>query len=366
MRDSFRSLTLAFWLVSVSVVAAEYKWTEVTKAAAFCQRDGAGAATYRGKMWLLGGWGDDPEGGPRHVGFNDVWNTTDGLRWTQIRPHTLSGTGVWEGRHCGGYVVFADQMWIVGGDPLLKHYQNDVWNSTDGIAWQQATANAPWGQRNLHVTMVHDGKIWVMGGQTVPQFVPDVPEAFYNDVWSSTDGVNWTQVTSHAPWSPRGMIQGSVEFNGRMWLLGGGTYDTPAHPTRLFYNEVWSSADGVQWRKDADAPWAPRQYHSVAVFDNKMWVMAGGNLSTPGYNRNDVWYSSDGANWTELPNTPWPTRHAGTAFVHDGHLWMVAGSHPGSTPIHDVWRLARDDNSPCMDKTAATNRESSRDKNFAP
>jgi hypothetical protein len=103
----------------------------------------------------------------------------------------------------------------------------------------------------------------------------------------------------------------------------------------------------------------------VAVFDNKMWVMAGGNLSTPGYNRNDVWYSSDGANWTELPNTPWPTRHAGTVFVHDGHLWMVAGSHPGSTPIHDVWRLARDDNSPCRDKTAATNRESSRDKNFA-
>ena len=218
---------------------------------------------------------------------------------------------------------------------------NDVWNSTDGIAWQQATANAPWGQRNLHVTMVHDGKIWVMGGQTVPQFVPDVPEAFYNDVWNSTDGVNWTQVTAHAPWSPRGMIQGSVEFNGRVWLLGGGTYDTPAHPTRLFYNEVWSSADGVQWRKDAIAPWAPRQYHSVAVFDNKMWVMAGGNRSTPGYNRNDVWYSSDGVDWTELPNTPWPTRHAGTAFVHDGHLWMVAGSHPGSTPINDVWRLDR-------------------------
>ena len=42
---------------------------------------------------------------------------------------------------------------------------------------------------------------------------------------------------------------------------------------------------------------------------------------------------------TELPDTPWPTRHAGTAFVYDGHLWMVAGSHPGSTPIHDVWRL---------------------------
>jgi hypothetical protein len=135
------------------------------------------------------------------------------------------------------------------------------------------------------------------------------------------------------------MIQGSVVFQGRMWLLGGGTYDTPAHPTRAFYNEVWSSADGVQWQLNAVAPWPPRQYHSVAVFDNKMWVMAGGNNSTPGYNRNDVWYSSDGVNWIELPNTPWVPRHAGTVFVHDGHLWMVAGSHPDSTPINDVWRL---------------------------
>ena len=132
------------------------------------------------------------------MGYNDVWNTIDGRRWTQVRPNTLTATGVWEGRHCGGYVVFKEKMWIVGGDPLLKHYQNDVWSSEDGAVWQQVTANAPWGQRNLHVTMVHDGKIWVMGGQTVPQFVPDVPEAFYNDVWNSADGVKWTRVTSHA------------------------------------------------------------------------------------------------------------------------------------------------------------------------
>ena len=339
MRTLLSTLTLMLLLVSLPGIAAEYKWTKVTDAAAFCPRDGAGAATYQGKMWILGGWGDDPAGGSAHVGFNDVWNSTDGLTWTQVRPITPGDRTIWEGRHCGGYVVFDDKMWIVGGDPLLKHYQADVWNSTDGVKWTQATADAPWGQRTMQVTMVHDGKIWVMGGQTVPQFVPGVPEAFYNDVWNSTDGAKWTRVVEHAPWSPRGMIQGSVVFQGRMWLLGGGTYDTPAHPKRLFYNEVWSSADGVDWRKDCTAPWTPRQYHSVALFDGKMWVMAGGNLSSPGYNRNDVWYSADGVQWTELADTPWPTRHAGTVFVHDNHLWMVAGSHPGSSPIHDVWRL---------------------------
>jgi len=339
MRAVWYGLTLVFWLASLPAGAAEYRWTEVTKTATFSKRDGAGGVIHNGKMWILGGWAANPAGGVGNVGYNDVWNTTNGRDWVQVRPNTPNNHSVWDGRHCGGYVVLDNKMWIVGGDPLLKHYQPDVWSSTDGVKWNQATAAAPWGQRNLHVTMVYDGKIWVMGGQTVPQFVPDVPEAFYNDVWNSSDGVHWTKVTANAPWSPRGMIQGSVEFHGRMWLLGGGTYDTPAHPKRLFYNEVWSTADGVKWQQHAVAPWAPRQYHSVAVFDDRMWVLAGGNTSTPGFNRNDVWYSSDGERWTELPNTPWPTRHAGTVFVYGNHLWMVAGSHPGSSPIHDVWRL---------------------------
>jgi hypothetical protein len=227
----------------------------------------------------------------------------------------------------------------VGGDANRRHYQPAVWSSSDGKNWTEVTADAPWGRRHLHSVVAHGGRMWVMGGQTLPQFVPGIAEAFYNDVWSSSDGEHWTRVTEHAPWTPRGMIQGAVEFKGRMWLLGGGTYDTPDHPDRLFYNEVWSSADGRDWRRDAVGPWAPRQYHSVAVFDDRMWIMAGGNLDTPGYNRNDVWYSADGVKWTELPHTPWPTRHAGSLFAFGDHLWMVAGSHPDSSPIHDVWRL---------------------------
>ena len=144
MRAVPYSLTLMLWLVSFPAAATEYKWTQVTKAAAFAERDGAGAATYNGKMWVLGGWADDPAGGSAHVGYNDVWSSTDGLNWTQVRPNTPGNPSVWEGRHCGGYAVFKNKIWIVGGDPLLKHYQNDVWSSSDGVNWEQATANAAW------------------------------------------------------------------------------------------------------------------------------------------------------------------------------------------------------------------------------
>ena len=80
------------------------------------------------------------------------------------------------------------------------------------------------------------------------------------------------------------------------------------------------------------APWAPRQYHEVAVFDNKLWVLEGWN----GSNRNDVWYSEDGSQWHAL-ETPWAPRHAASVFVHDGALWVVAGNNMQS----DVWKLSR-------------------------
>jgi hypothetical protein len=64
-----------------------------------------------------------------------------------------------------------------------------------------------------------------------------------------------------------------------------------------------------------------------------MWVMEGWNKK----NRNDVWYSADGVNWYELPDTPWKPRHAASVFVFDNALWMVAGNNMES----DVWKLER-------------------------
>jgi hypothetical protein len=106
--------------------------------------------------------------------------------------------------------------------------------------------------------------------------------------------------------------------------------------TRNFYNDVWSSADGVVWTRHVDqAPWEPRQYHEVAVYDDRMWVLEG--YSQGKGNRNDVWYSADGINWYEVAKTPWKPRHAASVFVHDGALWMVAGNNMES----DVWKLQR-------------------------
>ncbi len=307
---------------------AEYEWTCVTQQAAFAARDGAGALSFGGRMWLLGGWNPGDKVHFPHVCNSEVWSSTDGATWTLASPQAP-----WEGRHTAGCVVHDGRMWIVGGDASQRHYQTDVWSSADGVHWDLVTDRAPWGERVLHHTVAFGGYIWVMGGQTLPQFAP-AEEHVYRDVWRSTDGAHWERVLAEAPWPPRGMIGGSVVFRDRMWLLGGGIYDTPAKPDRTFYNDVWNSPDGVTWECVLEhALWHPRQYHEVAVFDDRMWVLEGWNQS----NRNDVWYSADGVAWHELPDTPWAPRHAASVFVFDGALWMVAGNNMQP----DVWKLTR-------------------------
>ncbi|MAD81120.1 MAG: hypothetical protein CMJ50_09800 [Planctomycetaceae bacterium] len=262
-----------------------------------------------------------------------------------VKPNTFldkdfDPTSDWEGRHTAGYVVYKSKMWIIGGDANQGHIHNDVWNSADGKRWNYVnkSRDVPWGPRVLHYTLVFKNKIWVIGGQTMPGFAPPRKEVFYRDAWTTTDGVDWQKVTPKEPyWSPRGMIGGNVVFKDRIWVLGGGTYDTPTTPKRNFYNDVWSSADGVNWEQHTKAaPWNPRQYHDVAVFDGKMWVMEG-YYNKGGGNMKDVWYSADGVNWNEVPNTPWNPRHASSLFVYDDALWIVAGNNMQQ----DVWKLVR-------------------------
>ena len=64
-----------------------------------------------------------------------------------------------------------------------------------------------------------------------------------------------------------------------------------------------------------------------------MWVLEGWNQQ----NRNDVWHSADGVEWHEVPGTPWAPRHASSLFVYEDALWLVAGNNMQS----DVWKLER-------------------------
>ncbi|MDZ7718756.1 MAG: hypothetical protein U5K72_08075 [Balneolaceae bacterium] len=68
---------------------------------------------------------------------------------------------------------------------------NDVWYSTDGVQWTQATDDAGFEPRVGHKSVVFDNKIWVIGGLQRT----DGEDIHFNDVWYSENGIDWTMAT---------------------------------------------------------------------------------------------------------------------------------------------------------------------------
>lgn len=330
---------------STEYLNSTYRWVKVTCEADFAPRDGAGALVFKDSLWLIGGWNPkDTLEFPLSCN-NEVWNSYKGKTWNLVKENTFIDSLYdpekdWEGRHTAGYVVFNGKMWIIGGDANQGHYQNDIWNSENGRHWEKVIDSVPWAPRVLHYTVVFDDKIWVIGGQTLPQFA-EYEELFYADVWNSEDGLHWNKVESEkSKWLPRGLISGRAIFKNRIWILGGSTYDTPIHTSRKLYNDVWSSKDGKSWDcHTQEAEWDMRNYHSVAVWDEKLWVFDG-TFSKQIYgvgNTNEVWFSENGEHWTELKPSPWKPRHASSVFVKDDVIYLVAGNNMES----DVWKLEK-------------------------
>ena len=323
-----------------------YVWQKVTLNAPFAPRDGLGVLSFQNRLWVIGGWNPMDKTNFPKVCNNEVWSSVNGVSWRLESPNTFGFLSFdplkhWEGRHTAGYVVFRDRMWVIGGDANQGYYLTDIWSSSNGRIWEKMAdgKDVPWAPRVLFHTVVFKERIYVMGGQTLHWFAGRKGEIdhFYRDIWSSADGIHWEKVEPAGNfWSARGQIGGCAVLNGKVYIMGGGTYDTPEFPERKFYNDVWCSDDMIHWTcLTENAPWEPRQYHDVAAWDGNLWVLEG--IGTDQKNRNDVWFSSDGKNWNELKNSPWKPRHAAGVVVHDNALWLIAGNNMES----DVWKLVR-------------------------
>jgi hypothetical protein len=303
--------------------AESLSWVKVTERAEWQPRDSSGEVVFDGKMWLLGGWFTSHGPCP-----NDVWNSADGVRWKQITPRAP-----WIHGDLPTTMVHQNKMWMMGGWAGGRlpgaSASNQVWHSTNGADWTQATAKAPWCPRLGAAGVVFQGKMWILGG--IERYFDG--DKLLADVWSSEDGIHWTNVVDRAPWAARA-YHGAVVFRDRIWVFGGGNYV----PTYWAANDVWSSPDGRRWTNETDrAAWPARIWFSSLVYKNRMWVL-GGWSNQPSKNWNDVWYSSDGKEWKELIAQPvWSPRHEQSAYVLDNKIW-IAGGNPWPL-TNDVWKI---------------------------
>jgi hypothetical protein len=338
------------------ILRTPYVFAQTTKTAPWIPRDGAGLLQLGGFIYMLGGW--NPGAFAVTDTTNEVWRApvNDTGNWTQLlgqdaNPPQVGVGARWRPRHMAGWVVHnvggLDYLYVIGGDGQDGFDPNgpgDVWRSLDGITWQNMTFTAPCLGRQLALVWSQGGALYIAGGQTN---IHDKTTAL-NDVWRSTDGgVTWVQL-ANAPWAPRGIICNPMPiFNGQAWVIGGGTYDDIAHD---FYNDSWSY-NGLVWTQvqaNDIAPWIARQYQSVRVFDNQLFLLNGTNGTVTQVQ--GVWRSVDGVTWNQLLNVPWQASHAdGFLTAADGSKVIYASGNSGMPPpngsgpaaISNVWEMRK-------------------------
>jgi len=300
-------------------------WVKVADKAAWKARDSQGEVVFKDRLWIMGGWYDSFSSPPR-----DVWSTADGKTWDLV-----TDAAPWKHSDLPMTVVHDDKMWLMGGwhNGRLKDHSAsaEVWFSENGKEWKQATAKAPWSARISGGLVSFKGKMWLLGGTEDYYFGTE--KNLKNDVWFSENGKDWTQATAKAPWSPRSYLQAVVHDN-KIWVMGGGNYV----PTYSAKNDVWFSEDGVNWTEATPkAPWHERIWFSSVVYRDRIWVL-GGWSKGPDRNWGDAWHSKDGKTWTEYkPATTWKARHEHSAFVWKDKIW-IAGGH--AAPLSsEVWSL---------------------------
>jgi hypothetical protein len=295
-----------------SALAAQAGWRDEQAYGTWSDRSEFNAQVFNGRVWVF-------EGGVpwRSTGDGSVWSSIDCISWQEEVSRENRATPPWPpNRGFGAYTVFDSRMWKTGGLGIGQG-SSDVWSTADGLNWREETPSAPWLDRMMHAALAFDGRMWVMGGRQ-----GNTGYLAMNDVWSSTDGVNWTQAATVYPdiW-PQRFYHRAVVYNGRMWVMGG-------QNGSKFFNDVWSSADGVHWVEEtSNAPWTPRWRHVVIEYAGRLWVIGGHNWEGDYYG--DVWSTTDGRNW-RYEGQPWFKRLGHEAVVLGGRIWVIGG---GMFPI---------------------------------
>ncbi len=266
---------------------------------------------------------------PKTPNFLDVWKSKDGKKWIRTIENAP-----WVQSDLSASLVFKNKMWIMGGRKVPgTECSNKVWSSVDGVTWTLVTPNAGWNPRLAPGFAVFRNRMWVLGGTS--DFYNNNDTTLMNDVWSSKDGREWKLEVVHAGWSRRAHGQ-CVVFNNKLWMMGGGQRSPNVIPT----NDVWCSDDGVKWTMVTNsAGWKPRLWFSAVVYRDRIWVMGGWSMENGNFE--DVWYSKDGVDWTELTSdVKWTMRHEHSAFVFNDKIWVAGGCATKDNIINnEVWSL---------------------------
>ncbi len=182
--------------------------------------------------------------------------------------------------------------------------------------WECITKQAAFSPRDTAEDFVLGGRLWLSNGYYHGNVL-------HRDLWSSADGAEWRQESDATPYDGYSEM---VVYEGKVWAIKG---------------SVWVSESGTEWTQVLNkTPFGIRGYGEAVVHDGMIWQLGSGA---------DVWCSTSGTNWTRtVEKAPFGTRSASAVAVYDGKLWLMGGAtsgeadppekgYPSSTTHNDVW-----------------------------
>lgn len=228
----------------------------------------------------------------------DLYTTTDGLTWTKTAGVLTEGEGwskTYKGRINTPSFSLNGTLYAVGGN-------TSVFGSFSG------------------------------GKPTGSLFYP--PAGVDGTTLISTDGSTFTASAEYTAEMPKRVFAAHYVYKNAMYIAGGLNVDG------IPLSDVWTSTDGVNWTLVSDGAFTPRLKSSTVVHNDKIWMIGG--LLADGTCTSEILVSEDaGATWAPvseekaLPTTFTPRCNANVSVDSNGNLYIMGGEYTEVTTNED-------------------------------
>ena len=228
------------------------KWKLEATFSPWQARAAFGLVEFRENLYLLGGIG----GHGLSTCFSDVWKSKDGINWDLV-----TNDAPWGKRGMMTLAIFKNKIWLLGGGEYDERYvynikknYNDAWSSEDGINWKKETDSTEFSPRRFFRNFVYNNYLHITCGFELDKRIfPESRNGLrknslsnqqldifdmkkgrdfgnLNDIWRTSDGINWQQIKLMNKFSPRHEPSVIVFKDAVFWIGGFGT---------VLYNDVW-------------------------------------------------------------------------------------------------------------------------------
>lgn len=243
-----------------------------------------------------------------------------------------------------------DRMYVAWGEVIDEvknsiYRMNDVWSTADGINWKQESTDIATGEK-WEPMVVNTGKeVYVFGGK----YKKD-SSSNDNTIYKSTNMIDWSYV-GELPDLSRYYDKSVVYFKNKFWLIA----------SEEGKNGVWSSADGVTWTQElSTTPWDGAGRHRISnskgnydsnslgayVLGGKIWYMVFHNQTNATNPQITMYSTSDGKTWKNEGLLVDNIKNYGNAnslnigtntnptpVIHNGKVWIMTTMFGSNTPI---------------------------------